>query len=175
MYALEKYIEICNANGNINKKQFQPQIKKAIKHNLRILNLTKETERGEWLFSETEKSQHHQRLSDCLATMRPICENKAELFIKANQTKSTFPYFHVSFFKAKALPKIEEYVSDAEISIFEESSSETDLLSQLDATLKHCKVLNQNDRSHEIVYLIEKFLLSLPLPEYSYEEQLAPS
>lgn len=175
MYALEKYIEICNANGNINKKQFQPQIKKAIKHNLRILNLTKETEPSKWLFSEREKSHHHQRLCDYLATMRPIIKNKAELVIKAEQTKSTFPYFHVSFFKAKALPKIEAYISDAEISIFEESEREIDLLSQLDATLMQCEMLNQNDRSHEVVYLIEKFLLSLPLPEHSYEEELAPS
>ncbi|WP_367607411.1 DUF3638 domain-containing protein [Legionella sp. W05-934-2] len=166
-HALKDYMEQLRKSGDLGNPQKQGQVEKAIRHQLRLLNVDKEGVKGEALFTGKYRYQCEQELREYLAILRkervPL-QQKAKA-VPANQPKRLYDvdlYVQVVPDHSQSGAISRPVLAD----VYPKPKGGDQLISEMEQALDTCRRLSNISSQPEASFeILEQFFLSLPLPE----------
>ena len=178
MQSLADYHEQLIQSGAIKEKKYLSQFKKAVRHNLRLLNLESESSPPTDLFSEEKKTNDLQTLRAYLAEIKGLEREEKKSAVKEEELRTNVDRSDFSFSTRPAgvtnvsQNKPSEYKSKALETPMELQGGDL-LLQDLDTLLARLETLNNANEYNAALLQIEYCLHQLPLPE-STDAQLLP-
>ena len=160
-HSLDEYMAQLRANNHINETKCQKQIKKAIRHQLRILNLKSTTDVDNDLFPITEKTDETKKLLGYLSELRedaPIAKRQ----LAAPAINTNLSIYSVAY--KPIMGKLTDFLQDNIDPIIKVNGNQT-LIAEISELLKRCKELEKTGQKMAIFEQLEHFFIHMPLPK----------
>lgn len=177
-HALDEYVRFLKESNILNEKKWHGQIEKAIRHQLKLLNLKSQKEPFDDLFDFDFKDTEKTRLSNYLLELNRVAEQAVSL---TSLCMPATPPVDVLYYPSIPNHFQLQKVTNCTPLLFADSqglsqrrpwhgplkeiSGGDDLFRAMDNLLQHCRDLESGTYDMELLEQLEQFFLNLPLPE----------
>lgn len=172
-HALIDYWSLITTNGSVHDIKHHGQVIKAVRHQLRLLNLKSIDYPSRDLFDESIKREHKERLEAYLAYLKSSVRNATALEENPTVVEPTTPV-RITIIPPQTTPQIQRIEHSQEspgpIRVIDTSNN---LLGEMDELLNHCDGLIRQHKYHALFEQIEHFIMHLPLPD-EFSSRLLP-
>ncbi|MES2204237.1 MAG: hypothetical protein V4496_03355, partial [Pseudomonadota bacterium] len=168
LYALDKYIHLLKEKNKLCERQFHPQIKKAVHHNLKLLNLFSDTGPNTPLFDTTEKQTYFEKLDNYLQALNQFNVNTMPPDQKKEHTPPSLEWGWSSVNSIPfSSPKTtnNHYAENLDLPLKIQGGSS--LFSEMDVLIKRCSHLSLNQQYAALFEQLEDFFLECPIATHN--------
>ncbi len=173
VYALDDYIGKLRSDGDANNPKYLQHVIKAIKHNLRLLNLKSNSDPSKRLFSQSKVAAEREKLCRYKAELEGNATDNAA--IKKMQLGSQIPLDHsIDIGLSVKIDNADGASTCVEMTMREPLTicGGERFLIELSLLLERCNVLKEERNDFALLQQLELFFLTLPLDTLTQENKV---